>query len=144
MKQLIIFIIILLKLSLNVMAQDNLAVLVNPSAKIEELKFSEVKSIFKGERQKWKDNSKVTIALMKTNTSTGALIAKRIYGMSGDQLNKYWLSLVFQGRATAPVFFESEEELKAFVQKTKGAIGILSGSAVGNEKPVTVDGERLF
>jgi hypothetical protein len=102
-------------------------------------------SVLKGEKPYWRNGNKVSIALLKTSTKAGDDIAKTIYGMSGDNLNKYWLSLVFQGNASPPNFFDTETELKAFVLKTKGAIGIItSGSLIENDKYLLIDGRKFF
>lgn len=125
-------------------AQDQLAVVINGEAKVTELKMQELKTVLKGEQQRWKDGSKVMIALMKTSSSVGSTISQRVYGMSGDALNKFWLALVFQGKATAPVFFESENDLKAYVAKTKGAIGVISAATLQSEKSILIDGKKSF
>ena len=90
-----------------------------------ELKLTELKSIFKGEKQRWRNGNKITIALMKTNTPAGAYTCKKIYDMSGDEVKKFWLALVFQGKADAPEFFNSVAELESFVADNPGAIGII-------------------
>ena len=38
---------------------------------------------------------------------------------------KHWLSLVFQGRANAPVFVKDEKEVIEYIQQHEGAIGLL-------------------
>jgi hypothetical protein len=124
---------------------ENLAVIVNPQSGISEMKYSELVSILKGEKPYLKNGTKASIALLKTSTKLGDEIAKTIYGISGDELNKYWLSLVFQGKVAAPNFFDSESDLKNFVAKNKGAIGIISAEALNeNEKPVLIDGEKFL
>jgi hypothetical protein len=40
-------------------------------------------------------------------------------------MQKYWLSLVFQGRADPPMFFGSDEETIKFVTNNKGSIGFI-------------------
>src|ERR1051326_999126 len=117
--------------------QENFAVIVNPQSGISEMKYSEVLSLLKGERTYWKNGNKVSVALLKTSTKLGDDIAKTIYGISGDELNKYWLSLVFQGRASAPSFFDSENDLRSFVEKNKGAIGVIGAEALNeNDKSI--------
>src|SRR5688572_18338804 len=100
-------------------AQDgSLTVIANPIGAPVEMKFATLKSILKGEKARWPDGSKVVIALMKTNTTVGSTTSKKIYNMSGDELNKYWLALVFQGKGQAPVFFTSTTELENFITQT--------------------------
>ncbi len=126
-------------------AQDGtLSVISNGKGAPSEMNFQELKSILRGERQRWSDGTKVVIALMKTNTKAGSTTSKKIYGMTGDELNKYWLALVFQGKAKAPAFFNTIAELQSFVEQTPGAIGIIDVAAQGNTKMVTIDGKKTF
>ncbi len=82
---------------------------------------------------------------MKTNTVSGREICEKVYDMSSDEVKKYWLALVFQGKAEAPAFFNSINELQAFVAENPGAIGIVDASAVpGNTQVVLIDGKKSF
>ena len=125
--------------------EGNFAVLANPQAGVTNMKYSEFISIMKGEKSYWKNGNKVSIALLKTSTKAGEAIAKSVYGMTGDELNKYWLSLVFQGKAAAPFFFDTESDLKSFVARTNGAIGIITAESVDdNDKCVLIDGKKFI
>jgi len=53
-------------------------------------------------------------------------VSNQIYAKSFVAVQKYWLSLVFQGRFNAPYFFNTDEETISFIQKTPGAIGFVS------------------
>ena len=95
-----------------------------------------------GEQQRWHNGTKITIALMKGNTTTGKNTSKFVYGMSSDELNKFWLALVFQGKAQAPNFFNSADDLKNFVAQNPGAIGITDQADITNDiKTIMVDGK---
>ena len=122
--------------------QQMLTVIVNTP--IDELSFNEMKTIMRGEKQRWKDGTKVVLALMKTTTPIGELTADKVYHMSASQLNKYWLAQVFQGRVQAPNFFTSEAELMEFVKQTKGAIGVVTKNAGENSEKVLVEGKTEF
>jgi hypothetical protein len=61
--------------------------------------------------------------------------------MSANELNKYFLALVFQGKVKAPVFFTSEQELEDYVSRTPGAIGVSDNTVAGNIQIVEVDGK---
>ena len=121
--------------------QETLTVIGNAKGAPAELKMMQVQSILRGEKQRWGDGTKVVIALMKTNTPLGIMTSKKIFNMSPDQLNKYWLGLVFQGKADAPSFFNSMNELEAFVAQTPGAIGITAQPPT-NGKTIIVDGKK--
>ena len=96
-----------------------------------------------GEQQRWKNGTKITIALMKANTPAGKNTSQKVYGMSSDELNKFWLALVFQGKAQAPNFFNSATDLESFVAQNPGAIGITDQPDNSNEvKTVVIDGKK--
>jgi len=124
-------------------AQDaSLTIIGNLQSVPDELNMKELKSILRGERQKWSDGVGIKIALMKTGTPIGESTCKKIYGMTGNELNKYFLALVFQGKAKAPVFFNSTGEMEAYVAQTPGAIGVLQDTADNQIKTVLIDGHK--
>jgi hypothetical protein len=81
---------------------------------------------------------------MKDAHPTGNHTASKLYDMSGNELKKYWLSLVFQGTTSAPEFFNSEENLVNYVKTTSGAIGIVSVDAAKDANTILVEGEPYF
>ncbi len=125
-------------------AQDlNLVIIGNGKGVPPEMKLAQLKSTLKGEKLRWPDGSKVVIALLKTTTPIGQSTSKKIYNMSANELNKYWLALVFQGKADAPNFFNSEAELAEFVAQTTGAIGVINQPAPSS-KTITIDGKKFL
>jgi len=148
MKQIIISIVCwvaMFLISPMVQAQDaGLLVIGNNESVPSELKRSQLNSVLRGEQQRWKDGSKVVVALMDPDTPVGRNTCIRVYNMSGDELQKYFLFLVFQGKARAPNFFDSTSELEAFVAKTPGAIGVLNQTTDSIVKTVLIDGNKLL
>ncbi|MDB5246230.1 MAG: hypothetical protein JWQ40_624 [Segetibacter sp.] len=136
--------IIFLFISAASFSQESLIVIGNRKGPPSELKIGQLQSILKGEKQRWSDGTKVVIALMKTNTPAGTATSKKVFNMSGDQLNKYWLALVFQGKADPPSFFNSASELEAYVVQTAGAIGIIGQAPTIAQKTIMVDGKRVL
>jgi hypothetical protein len=129
---------------LSASAQDmSLAVIANGKGIPNEMKLAQLRATMRGEKLRWPDGSKVIIALLKSSTPIGVVTSKKIYNMSANELNKYWLALVFQGKADAPNFFNSESELEEFVSQTNGAIGILTRPAAGN-RVVLIDGKKFL
>ena len=140
----ILLILLLLFSAFVVQAQEApLTVISNNTGAPPDLKLGALKSILRGERQRWPNGAKVVIALMKTNTPVGNSTLKKIYNMSADELNKYWLAMVFQGKASAPTFFNSTADLEAFVAQTPGAIGITTNDS-NNVRTITVDGKKAL
>ncbi len=139
-----LMIIIFLFLGWSARSQEaGLTVISNQNGSPGELKLSELRSVFMAEKQRWSTGTKITLALMKTNTPVGKNTSRKIYDMSGDELNKFWLALVFQGKAQAPNFFNSSAELESFVAKNPGAIGIIDQVAsTGELKTILIGGKK--
>ena len=139
-----LLIIVFLFTGVAVSAQDqSLTIVSNNKGAPGEMKFNNLRSVLKGEKQRWPDGTKITIALLKANTPGGTAICKKIYNMSADELNKYWLALVFQGKGQAPVFFNSAADLESFVVQTPGAIGVTTTAGVQG-RVISVDGKKTL
>jgi len=129
----------------SVQAQDiKLTIIGNPETAPSELNLSQLRSVLRGEKLRWDDGSSVKIALMKTNTPIGTSTSQKIYNMSGNELNKYFLALVFQGKVKAPNFFNSTEELEKYVAQTPGAIGVTQNASEDQTKIILIDGKKQF
>jgi hypothetical protein len=142
-----LFIIIILVLAGRVaMAQDvSLTVISNIKGAPAALKSSELRSSLFWVQQRWRNCNNILIALMKTNTTVGKYTSEKVYDMSADELKKYWLALVFQGKADAPVFFNTTGELEAFVAENPGAIGIVDQAAsAASTQVVLIDGRKVL
>jgi len=136
-----LFIGLLLPWSIN--AQDEQLVVIGNSVSVpSEIDMNQLKSVLKGEKLRWNDGSIVSIALMKTNTPIGSNTCNKIYNMTGNELNKYFLALVFQGKVKAPTFFNSVNDLEAYVAQTPGAIGVLQKPNDTLLKIILVDGKK--
>ena len=121
-----------------------IAVVANEKGAPAALTMKFLKSVVQGDKQRWPDGTKISLAFMKTNTPVGSATAKKLMGMNGDQFNKYWLALVFQGKASAPMFFNSVQELEAYVSTTPGAIGIIDGNQSSKLRSISVDDKKSF
>jgi len=129
--------------SSTVRAQDaQLTIIGNIESIPDEMNMTQLKSILLGEKQRWDDGKSIKIALMKTNTPIGTATCKKIYDMTGNELNKYFLALVFQGKVKAPTFFSSQTELENYISQTPGAIGVSQNTTGDQIKIVVVDGKN--
>jgi len=89
----------------------------------------EIKQVFRGKYTNWSTNNQVIIVLPASKSISAEVVASSIYGNTVSGVQKYWLSLVFQGRANPPVFLDTDEEIINYVKKTVGAIGVVSAGA---------------
>lgn len=107
------------------------------------LKQSELRSILMGERQRWRNGYKIKVALMRTNTIAGRSTCERLYNMSEDEANKFWLGQTFQGKGNVPKLFNTLEELMAYVAENPGAIGVVNQPpSTPGTQVVLIDGKR--
>ena len=125
--------------------EPSIMVIANEKGAPTTLTMKELKSIFQGEKQRWNDGTKISIAFMKSSTPVGSATSNKVLKMSGDQLNKFWLALVFQGKAKAPFFYGSASEVESYVSQNAGAIGVVeSGYQVKGVKVISIDGKKSF
>jgi len=110
----------------NAIAQiaEDLIVIANDIG-VSSLTKKQVISYLKGEKNFWESRKKVLIALPSSKSELATIVARSIYKTSSEGMQKYWLSLVFQGRADPPMFFGSDEETIKFVTSNKGSIGFI-------------------
>lgn len=94
----------------------------------QQLKAQQARNVFRAQMTTWPNKVAVTIALPSPKSTTSEPVARLIYGTRPSSVQKFWLSLVFQGRATPPQFFDSDQELILFVQRTPGAIGVIDSA----------------
>jgi ABC-type phosphate transport system substrate-binding protein len=104
-------------------------VVIGNATGLEELTRDELRAIFRGERSVWSTGSTVVIALPSTRSPDVDAFATQVLGMSRSAMQRFWLSLVFQGRASPPVSFDSAEEIIRFVRRTPGAIAVVPATA---------------
>ena len=123
----------------------SITVIAHPETAPKSLTLAKLRAIFRGEKQWWPDKTRMELALMKTSTRTGETTAKKIYGMTANELNRFWVGKVFSGESNTPVTLKSEKALVDFVATTPGAIGVVSSSVVDTSvTSVPIDGVTLW
>ena len=120
----------------------SLTVVVNTKGAPTNINLEKLRGVLKGEQQRWKNGTKIKLALMKTNTNIGSDMTNRIFGMTVKELNKHYLAKVFQGKMSSPDFFTSESDLIKFVSEKSGAIGIVSTAKAKGASTINVDGKK--
>ncbi len=92
---------------------------------------AELRATFRGERSIWSTGNTVIIVLPASRVECAEDFSQQVLGMSRQAMQRYWLGLVFQGRASAPVFVDSAAEVLSYVQEHPGAIGMVPMDAKG-------------
>jgi hypothetical protein len=125
--------------------EGTLTVIGNAKGVPAELKMAELKSVFKAEKQRWNDGTKVVIAMIKSTTPLGKIVSKRIYSMSGDEVRGFWASISFAGKFESPVTFNTVSELETYVAQNPGTIAILDKAPDSPEvRTILIDGKKAF
>lgn len=116
-----------LLLSANALAGD-VRIIANPSVKAEAISASEIKSVFLEERNSLRDGTRVEPVLSQGGPAHATFL-KDYLGQNNDALQNYYRTLVFTGKGSMPKTLRSDEEVVAYVAKTRGAIGYVSSTA---------------
>jgi hypothetical protein len=110
----------------------NSVVIIGNSTGFSTMKKNTLINVFKGRLDSWNNGNTVKIVLPSQKNESSTLTAKVIYGTTVKGMQKFWLSLVFQGRANPPVFLDSDEEIIRYIQKNPGSVGVINKN---NEYP---------
>jgi ABC-type phosphate transport system substrate-binding protein len=86
---------------------------------------TQVRDIFRGERALWSTGTAVTVVLPSARSSYVDSFAQGVLWMRREMMQRYWIGLVFQGRATPPVNLPTAAEVIAYVERTPGAIAMV-------------------
>ena len=80
----------------------------------------------------------VTVVLPSARADFTDLFARQALGMTRAAMQRYWLAIVFQGRANPPVPQDSAAEVLAYVQRTPGAVGLVPAVTPGIPKSLVI------
>ncbi len=94
----------------------------------------QLNSIFRGSQSIWKTREQVIVVMPSSKSEFAEQFSVSVLQMSHSAIQKYWLALVFQGRANAPVFLNSSIEIIEFVKKNPGSIAVIK--AIERDIPV--------
>lgn len=97
-------------------------VVANQSVRANAISADELKSVFLEEKNSLHDGTRVEPVLAKGGAAHEAFV-KDYLGKSDSVLQTYYRSLVFSGRGSMPKILHSDEEVMAYVARTRGAIG---------------------
>ena len=106
----------------------DIKVIVNPAVKAASVSAADLKDVFLANKSSLSDGSHVEPVLAKGGPAHEAFL-KEYVGKTDSALQTYYRSLVFTGKASMPKTLVSDDEVLAYVAKTKGAIGYVSAGA---------------
>ena len=111
-------------------------VVIGNRTELTSIKKNTAINIFKGRLNSWNNGVVVVLVLPSQKNENAAEVAKVIYGTSVKGMQKFWLSLVFQGRSNPPVFLDSDEEIVKYVLRNPGSIGLINNTS---QYPVNIE-----
>jgi TonB family protein len=134
-KMLVVAAALTVVLNANALAGD-VRIIANPSVSAEAISAEEIKSVFLEERNSLRDGTRVEPVLSKGGPAHAAFL-KEYLGQNDDALQNHYRALVFTGKGPMPKALRSDEEVVAYVARTRGAIGYVSST-------VTLDGVKTL
>lgn len=105
---------------------------------LSEVTVPELRRIFRGEQSLWSTKQPVSVVLPSARAEFADLFARQTLGMTRAGMQRYWLAIVFQGRANPPVLQDSAADVLAYVQRTPGAIGLVPAATPGIPRALVI------
>lgn len=115
--------------SVSMRAQAQGLTIIGNNVGTSEISMEQLMIYFKAKKMYWDNKIPVTICLPGSKSEEAEKVCSIIYNKSVRDVQKFWLSLVFQGRAKSPEFFESNQEMLEYIMRTPGAIGVILSSS---------------
>ena len=117
----------------------NAITVVGNKTELKSISKSKLKRIFKGYESRWNNDNEIIVVLHSSKSPTCEIMAQTIFGSSMKTVKRYWLNLVFQGRANPPVFLDDNLEILNYVKSHPGAIGILVNYSGATEYQINLE-----
>jgi hypothetical protein len=121
-----------------------LAVIVHPKNPVKNISFSELRAYLKVERQFWPNRKRCLVFLPSRKTDAYDILLKKVYRMSHNKLQKFWVRRLFSGQIPAkPSFVPSPRAAGKQVLKSLGALSIVDARQVPKGvRVLLVDGKK--
>ena len=115
----------------NAAVATNTFVVVNapPGSSIDQ---ASLEALLTGQRRNWDDGDAAKVVLPSRESPNFDFVAQKLFGTSGQVMQRLWFRLVFSGRANAPDYVNSSSDVIEAVESQAGAVGILVSDEVPN------------
>lgn len=117
---------------------EDLPVVVVNSATSADILISQnaLSAIFGMRLRKWEDGSPIRVFVLPDDNPLHVTFSKYVLRVFPYQLRLAWDRLVFSGTGDGPIKVKSEQQMRAIVGSTPGAIGYLSKSMINDSVKV--------
>jgi hypothetical protein len=122
-----------------------IAVIVHPQVPVEDLSLSELRKVFRGERQFWSKELTVTLLTPSRGTPERKVLLSKIYQQrSESQYQHHWINKLFSdGAQSAPKITGSPEMSASLARVIPGAIALVPADRIPEGvKVLRIDGKR--
>ncbi len=112
-------------------AAESVEVVVAAQPAVEEpLTVNALRAIFGMRLRTWPNGEPIRVFVLRDDHPLHTAFCKRVINIYPHQLRLAWDRLVFSGTGQAPISVATEEEMRAKVASTPGAIGYLRRSMI--------------
>ena len=125
--------------------QAPIAVIVHQRVPVEDLSLSELRQIFRGERQSWSKDLTVTLLMPPHGSPERKVLLEKIYEQRSEaQYQRHWINKLFDdGAQIAPKITGSPEMSASLARAIPGAIALVPADRIpGGVKVLRIDGKR--
>ena len=100
----------------------------HPGTPAATLSKEDAKNILLGTKGKWDNGTVIKLAILSGGPAHDKVI-NDLTARTADQFDKYWKKQVFTGKGIMPEILADDAAMVAYVAKTPGAFGYVSGGA---------------
>jgi len=121
-----------------------LAVIVHPKNPVSDISFSELRAMFKLERQFWPNGRRAVLYLRPSESDESKVLLDKVYRMTHEKLQKYWVGKLFSGEIPAkPSYVPTAEAAGSRVSGQEAAFSVvLAGEVPKDVKVLTIDRKK--
>ena len=95
------------------------------STQLETISFDELTRVFRAQLEYWDNNTMSEVILHQSKSMDATKTAQLFYDGSIRNMQRFWLTMVFSGRARSPKYLDNHQEIVDYVRNTPGSIAIV-------------------
>ncbi len=121
-----------------------IAIVTHPDTSVDNLSFLELRKIFLGEQQFWKDGARIILLVRAPVAYERDVVLNRIYQMGEAEFRQYWIAKVFRAEiSSGPKIVYSSDMTRQLVAALPGAVAFIAAQDVTPEmKVLRINGKR--
>ena len=126
------------------------ALVVHKENRVTDISLKDAQSFFKLEKKRWPGGDgpaaakEVVIFLRKAGSAEQETLLQKVFEMTADKLERYWVERVYQGEISSPPSTKAtaQRAIKAVSQNVTALTCILLSEVTEDVKVLTIDGKR--